>query len=347
MKLLVTGNLGYIGSELGKQIKGHFLNAELVGCDLGLFKQCLTANSRAGDTFYDIQYYMDVRDITKDFIKGYDAVVCLAAVSNDPISKDFEKATHSINLQSSFQLAQLCVDEGVSKFVFASSCSMYGSGGSKAKIESDKTDPLTAYAKSKIGFENKIKETIHSQNTDFIFLRFSTACGISDRLRLDLVLNDFVAGAVKYKKIKILSDGSPLRPLIDVKDMCQAIIWAIKKPKEKKSRLSINIGSNKLNYSVLELAHKVKEHIPDTDIIINDNAQPDKRSYKVDFSLYKRIGGDYYPKMTIDKTIDELINQIKSIDLPPEDFSNSKFIRLNHLRSLLKSKCINKELRWI
>ena len=125
------------------------------------------------------------------------------------------------------------------------------------------------------------------------------------------------------------------------------IIWSIEKPKEKKGRLSINIASNKWNYSVLELAHKVKEHIPDTDIIINDNAQPDKRSYKVDFSLYKKIAVDYYPIITIDKTIDELITQIKLIELPPEDFTNSKIIRLNHLRSLLKSKCINNELRWI
>ena len=155
MKILITGNLGYIGPELSKFLKkSSLLNLEIYGYDIGLFKQCTTSSLRIGDTYYDKQFYKDVRDISKNDIEGIDAVICLAAISNDPIGNDFEKATNEINFQSTYQLAKLCSQNNVKKFIFASSCSMYGSGGTSAKKETDSTDPLTAYARSKIGLEN-------------------------------------------------------------------------------------------------------------------------------------------------------------------------------------------------
>tara|TARA_A100001035_G_C27777966_1_gene500093 strand:- start:126 stop:1178 length:1053 start_codon:yes stop_codon:yes gene_type:complete len=349
MKILITGNLGYIGTELGKYLKEYITDIELVGVDSGLFIPCITSlHERIGDTYYDKQYYIDIRDLNLDILKNFDVLVNLAAVSNDPIGNDFEKATYSINYQGSLELAKLCIKAGVKKFVFASSCSMYGDAGDKPKIEKDPTKPLTAYAKSKIGVEENLKEICKNNEIDIIFLRFATACGVSDRTRLDLVLNDFVASAVKYKKIKILSNGEPWRPLIDVSEMCKAIIWAITTKFESSLLpLSINIGSNEWNYTVLQLAEKVKDLVPKTSIEINPNSLPDKRSYKVDFSLYKKLGTDFYPNKSIEDTIIELSHHINNIDIQSNHFRDSQFIRLNHIKNLIKQKKLNKSFRWI
>ena len=347
MKIIVTGNLGYIGPELGKKIKNYFETTNLLGIDNGLFLQCTTSNERIGDTYYDTQKFSDIRDISIQDLSNCDAVISLAAVSNDPIGKDFEEATKQINFEANCRLAKLCSEAGVKKFIFASSCSIYGAGGEKSKTENDTKDPLTAYAKSKIGVEKTLKSHLSNSNTKLIFLRFATACGASDRLRLDLVLNDFVASAIKYKQISILSDGSPWRPLIDVKDMANAIIWAIQNSFEDNDPLSINVGSNEWNFNVLELAESVANHIEGTKIDLNTDAPRDKRSYKVDFSLFKKLGGKFYPSDGIDQSIERLVKMINKMDLPESGFRNTQYIRLNHIKNLIKSKRINTTLRWI
>lgn len=347
MKILVTGNLGYIGPELGRKIKNYFDDSELGGIDTGLFLQCITSKKRIGDTYYDFQHFHDIRDISFDIVKDCDAVISLAAVSNDPIGKDFEEATKEINFEANCKLAELCSKSGVKKFIFASSCSMYGAAGEKAKREDDLTDPLTAYARSKIGVENHLKKNLNKDEMKLIFLRFATACGASDRLRLDLVLNDFVASAVKYKKISILSDGTPWRPLIDVEDMANSIIWSIVNNFEDNKPLSINVGSNEWNFNVLELAKSVSDSISGTTIDLNTEAPKDNRSYKVDFSLYKSLAGDFYPSNTIDKSIERIAKLIYDLELPSSGFRNSNYIRLNHIKNLITKKEINKNLRWL
>ena len=347
MKIIVTGNLGYIGPELGKSIKNYFENSNLLGIDNGLFLQCTTSNGRIGDTYYDYQKFCDIREISLKDLSNCDVVVSLAAVSNDPIGNYFEDATRQINFEANCRLAKLCSEAGVKKFIFASSCSIYGAGGENPKTENDVTDPLTAYAKSKIGVEHELTEKLSKSKTKLIFLRFATACGSSDRLRLDLVLNDFVASAIKYKKILILSDGSPWRPLIDVKDMAKSIIWAITHKFDNSEPFSINIGSNDWNFNVIELAESVAEYVKGTKIVLNPNAPRDNRSYKVDFSLYKKLGGSFYPSEGIDQSIKRLAEMIKKIDLPQDDFRNTKYIRLNHIKTLISSKMINRELRWL
>ena len=347
MRILITGNLGYIGPELGKGIKNYFLDSYLTGIDMGLFIQCLTTDKRVGDTYFDEQKYLDIRDVVLDDVKNTDIVVSLAAVSNDPIGNDFEVATKQINYEANCKLANLCAQAGVQKFIFASSCSMYGAAGDNAKTENDPTDPLTAYAKSKIGVENTLKKTLLNSQMKLIFLRFATACGVSDRLRLDLVLNDFVASAIKYKNITILSDGSPWRPLIDVKDMTNAIIWAIQHKFKDNNPLSINIGNNEWNFNVKKLATSVAEQIKGTKIDLNLNAPKDSRSYKVDFSLYKSLAGDFYPKQNLCESIESLAKQIYQIDLPEISFRESNFIRLNHLKNLLAKKKVDNKLRWL
>ena len=347
MKIVVTGNLGYIGPELGKSLKNYFEKSTLIGIDTGLFLQCITSNERLGDTFYDEQKFCDIRNISIDDLKNCDAVVSLAAVSNDPIGNVFEDATREINLEANCRLANLCAQIGVQKFIFASSCSMYGAGGENAKKENDFTTPLTTYAKSKIGVEETLNNTFLNSETKLIFLRFATACGASDRLRLDLVLNDFVASAIKYKNISLLSDGSPWRPLIDVSDMAKAIIWAIINKFNDSAPLSINIGSNEWNFNISQLAKSVAELIKGTKISFDPNAPKDNRSYRVDFTLYKTLGGSFYPAGTLDESIDRLAKMILKLDLPKDSFRNTKYIRLNHIRHLLSSGKINKQLRWL
>lgn len=347
MKVLVTGNLGYIGPVLGKGIKRYFGSSNLVGLDSGIFIQCTTNKLRLGDTYYDSQIFKDIRKIQFEDVKGFDAVVSLAAVSNDPIGKDFEEATNKINYEANLRLAEICSSAGVSKFIFASSCSMYGAAGATPKKESDITAPITAYAKSKIGVESTLKETLANKDIKLIFLRFATACGVSDRLRLDLVLNDFVASAVKYKKISILSDGSPWRPLIDTEDMANSIIWAIKTNFESNKPLSINVGCNEWNFQVSDLAKAVSRCIDGTTVEINKEAIKDNRSYKVDFSLYKSISNEFYPSRSLDSTIMKLERMISEIDLPSDGFRQTQYIRLNHVNILLSNNKIDRNLYWI
>ena len=226
MKIMVTGNLGYVGPSVILQLRQSYPSAYLVGMDLGFFAHCLTGVKVSPESILDLQIYKDVRDVTRADFEGFDAVVHLAAVSNDPMGKTFARVTNEINCQSSLKIADLAKSAGIKNYVFASSCSVYGEATEFAKKEGDELNPLTAYAKSKIDTEIGLMGLAANQ---FVVtcLRFGTACGFSPRTRLDLVLNDFVAGAIANGVISILSDGTPWRPLIHVSDMARAIDWAV------------------------------------------------------------------------------------------------------------------------
>ena len=346
MKILVTGNLGYIGSYLGKYLKERIHGITLVGYDVGFFMQSTTLNDRPIDRYYDIQYYGDVRDIADGFLNGFDVLVNLAAISNDPMGNQFERVTEEINRATVVRLTKYAVNNGVRHVVFASSCSMYGAASDQPKTEKDKTNPLTAYARSKIGVEEDVMSE-YLNGTIFTALRFSTACGLTPRTRLDLVLNDFVISAIKYKKISILSDGTPWRPLIHVHDMCRAIEWAISRNDQYNNIQAVNIGSNKWNYQVKELAEAVSESIGNIEVEINPNAPPDKRSYQVDFGLFEKIAPNYLPMKTLSETIEELYSGLKSIHIDEPDFRQSKYIRLQVLQHLINSSLIDKDLRYV
>ena len=226
MKVLVVGNMGYVGPVVTRHLRLAYPHANLIGFDAGLFAHCLVGPSPVPEIYLDRQVFGDVRNIDKNVFQGVDAVVNLAAISNDPMGNQFEEATLAINYKAAVELAATAKRAGVRSYVFASSCSVYGCAEEGAKQESSTLDPLTAYARSKVMAE---KELIPMADDRFTVtcLRFATACGMSDRLRLDLVLNDFVAGALTQKKIVVMSDGTPWRPLINVKDMARAIDWAI------------------------------------------------------------------------------------------------------------------------
>ncbi len=231
-------------------------------------------------------------------------------------------------------------------FVFASSCSVYGQAEGAPRKEADALNPLTAYARSKIDTEVEL-EQLADTNFQATALRFPTACGMSDRLRLDLVLNDFVAGALATGRIQILSDGTPWRPLIDTRDMARAIHWALQRPREtSRAFLAINAGRDNSNYQVKDLAHAVAAQLPGTQIDINENAAPDKRSYQVDFSLYAELAGAFLPAYSIGDTTAELIRGLRGMAFSDAQFRTSNLIRLRVLTGLRESGALNEQLEW-
>lgn len=346
MQILVTGNMGYVGPLVVRHLRQKFPTARIEGFDSGFFAHCMTNVRQLPETELDEQHYGDIREIPEGIVKGADAVVQLAAISNDPMGNRFERVTDEVNYQSSLRLAQLAQNAGVRNYIFASSCSVYGAASSAPRREGDEVNPLTAYARSKIAVEAALRRGDLGQMTTTC-LRFATACGMSDRLRLDLVLNDFVASAITTGKITVLSDGTPWRPLIAVKDMAKAIEWAVTRaPEAGGCFLAVNVGSDAWNYQVKDLAESVGKVIPGTQISINKNAPPDKRSYKVDFSLYKALAPEYTPQETLEGTIAGLRDGLREMNFNDTDFRNSSYIRLKILESHLNSGRLTDELRW-
>lgn len=346
MKVLITGNMGYVGSILTQYLKKTYPNINLIGYDAGYFGHSITSTEFIPEHGVSIQYFGDVRDIQQSILSGVDAVVHLAGVSNDPIGKEFESVTEDINRYASVRLAKIAIKEGVKNFVFASSCSMYGQTEGRARKETDPTNPLTAYARSKIGTEKDL-ENMNLGDMIFTSLRFATACGWSSRLRLDLVLNDFVACAITSGKITVLSDGTPWRPLIDVEDMSRAIDWAITRKKDNGDQyLVVNTGNNSSNYQVKQIANSVAKLIPETKILINKNALPDNRSYSVDFTKYQKLAKEFQPIISLDQSIVRLKENLLKMNFSNLNFRESTLMRLNTLKKHMQEGRIDKNLRW-
>jgi nucleoside-diphosphate-sugar epimerase len=344
MNILITGNLGYVGTELVKYLHINFETSHLHGIDTGYYINCITSsNINSSDINLSTQKYKDIRDINKEDLHGIDTVVHLSALSNDPIGNKFEKATNEINLEASIRIADLSVEASVKNFIFASSCSVYGAGNDKPRNEADIVNPLTAYASSKISFENYLSQN-KFESIKITALRFATACGYSDRIRLDLVLNDFVASAITTGKIKILSDGTPWRPLIDVEDMCRAIHWGIIRNSDPQF-LVVNVGNNDSNYQVIDLANSVKQELGGA-VEVNSHASTDKRSYKVDFSLYNQFAKGFEIKTPLKKSINNIAKAVELIGVDRLIVNHGNFIRLKTLQKWIDAGFIDKNLRW-
>lgn len=346
MNILITGNLGYVGPVVVAHLRGAFPDARLVGYDSGLFGHCLTSAAQLPETLLHAQHFGDVRQISNAVLADCDAVVMLAAVSNDPMGSKFEAVTEAINFASCEDIARRAIASGVKRVVFASSCSMYGYAEGGARSETDDLNPLTAYARSKVATERAL-EAMDPGNTVVTSLRFSTACGMSPRLRLDLVLNDFVACAISSREITVLSDGSPWRPLIDVKDMARAIEWALlRDPGEAGQYVAVNVGADSWNYQVRDLAQAVAAAVPGTSVSINTNAPPDKRSYRVDFAKYRAIAPDHQPEVTLEQAIDELKAGMEMMSFADANFRSSQFMRLKVLEAHIASQRLDESLYW-
>lgn len=346
MKLLITGNMGYLGPSVVERLRQSVPGVTVIGFDTGYFAHCLTNAAVLPECRVDLQYFGDLRRFRPELLQGVDAVVHLAAISNDPMGTAFERVTLEINYLAGVALAKAAREQGVRSFIFASSCSMYGAADDGPRTEASPLKPLTAYAKSKVFTETELEQLADERFT-VTSLRFSTACGMSERLRLDLVLNDFVAGAVSAKKITILSDGTPWRPLINVRDMARAVEWAVRREREQGGAfLAVNVGSTEWNYQVKDLAAAVAEVIPGVEVSLNRDAPPDKRSYRVNFDLFKALAPAHQPRVDLITTIKELKAGLEAMGFRNGDFRNSAFMRLKVLQHLRDEGLLSEGLEW-
>jgi nucleoside-diphosphate-sugar epimerase len=343
--ILIIGNLGYVGAVLVPHLRNKFTNSRIIGFDIGYFSNNLTTNSMSPESLLDAQFYGDVRNFPSDLLNNIEAVIYLAAISNDPIGNLYENPTLDINFTSAIHIAKEAKNRGVKYFSFASSCSVYGFTDATARTEKSATNPLTAYAKSKIFAEDALS-TLASEDFFITCLRFATACGFSTRLRLDLVLNDFIASAIALNRINILSNGLAYRPLIHVKDMAKALEWSIDRQLIHGNTFQVvNVGNNKNNFQVKELAMKAQQYFENLEVTINHDAPIDHRSYEVDFTLYEQIAPNHQATFFLDDMIKDIIQGLNSIKFTDGNFRKSNLIRLNTIQYLIKEEKIDADLK--
>jgi nucleoside-diphosphate-sugar epimerase len=299
------------------------------------------------ESLLNFQMFCDVRDLTIADLVGVDCVVHLAAVSNDPMGQTYEKATDDINHVASVDLGGLCKAAGVRHFIFASSASVYGVAADICN-ELCELNPQTAYAKSKVATERDLK-SLASNDFMVTCLRFSTACGWSPRIRLDLVLNDFVSGALIDGEIRLISDGSPLRPLIATTDMARAITGAVLQAfsSDRSEFEAINIGSDNWNFTIGALAKRVGERMGDLKVVLGEKGGADTRSYALDFGKFRRLMPSWQPEATLELVIDELVSNLNVVLNRSTESTRASFIRLKTLDYLRGSGSLNQDLRWI
>ena len=346
MKIIIVGNLGYIGPSVTERFRASFPDAELIGFDIGYFAHSLSAAAYLPEVKLDKQVFGDIRTFPEELLEGVDAVVDLAAISNDPMGNEFEEITMDVNYRAAVRLAEMCKRNGVKKFVYASSCSMYGEASEYPKKEDDGLNPLTAYARSKVAAEKEL-QPLAGDGFTVTCLRFATACGFTSRVRLDLVLNDFVAGALINKEIGILSDGTPWRPMINTKDMARAFEWGIlRDPANGGQFLAVNTGCTEWNTQVKPLAEEIATQIPGSKVTTNPDAVPDKRSYRVNFDLYKKLAPDHQPLCDLESTIREVKDGLEEMGFNDPNFRESQFIRLKVLARLRRQGHLDDNLEW-
>jgi nucleoside-diphosphate-sugar epimerase len=340
MKILLTGNLGYIGTVLLPllQDKGH----EVVGFDSGYFKDCLI--TKVKDNFKQI--INDIRKIELKDLEGIDCIIHLAGLSNDPLGELEPGLTEEINFNGTMKIAELAKSAGVKRFIYASSQSMYGISDTKSELDEYNSikKPVTAYAKTKWKAEQELNKLI-SDSFFVCSFRPATVFGFSPRLRCDVVFNNLVACAYTTKKIEIKSDGTPWRPVVHVKDVSKAFILGIDAPKNLLSGKAFNVGIQGGNYTIRELAEAAQRAVPGSELKFTGEHGNDSRTYKVSFDrIYKELGDFYKPSWSLDRGATELVEFFKKTKFTEQDFRSYKTTRLLQIKRSLKNKIINSKL---
>lgn len=340
MKVFVTGNLGYIGKVLTEELakKGH----EATGCDTGYF---LGEDYVASESKLEKQLIKDVRDVAKEDLKGFDAVMHLAALSNDPLGELNPLLTSKINTDATVKLAEIAKEAGVEKFIFSSSCSIYGQTSGGSMNEESSLNPVSVYAQEKIISEWRLSRLADKKFAP-VYLRNATAFGVSPRMRFDLVVNNLEGHAYTSGKIKIMSDGKAYRPIVHIRDISKAFILASEAKHDLVFNKAFNVGSNSENYRVKEIAEKIHKQMPGTQIeILGKNAE-DKRSYKVDFSKIQDMIG-FEADWPIEKGVGEIYDSFKKKNFDDEEFNNPRYITLKWMKKLMDEGKVDAELRWL
>jgi nucleoside-diphosphate-sugar epimerase len=338
MHVLVTGHLGYLGTVLVPVLleAGH----SVVGLDSDLYAGCTFTGSIA-----DVpELKIDVRDVAVEQLAGFDAIVHLAALSNDPLGDLDPGLTEAINGTASVRLAALAKAARVPRFVFFSSCSNYGAGGDGLVDELAELHPLTPYAVSKVYVEREVAKLADERFTP-VFLRNATAYGASPRLRCDIVLNDLVGSAFTSGRVLLKSDGTPWRPIVHAEDIAHASVAALAAPADAVRAQAFNVGSTDQNYRIRELAEIVAETVPGARVEYAEGAAPDKRSYRVDFTKIARVLPDFVPRWNARKGAQQLYDAYRRVGLTREDFEGPRYRRVTRIRSLLASGELDESLR--
>jgi nucleoside-diphosphate-sugar epimerase len=339
MRVLLTGHKGYIGAVAGPMLRaaGH----EVVGLDTDLFEGCDFGES--SDEIAGIN--RDLRAMTRSDLQGFEAVVHLAALSNDPLGNLDSSLTYDINYHASVHLAKLAKDAGVKRFIFSSSCSTYGAAGDDFLDESAQLSPVTAYAESKVYVEREVSK-LADEHFSPTFMRNATAYGVSPRLRLDVVLNDFVASAYATGRVYIKSDGTPWRPIVHIRDIIGAVVSVLEAPPETVHNETFNVGHTDENYRISQLAEIVRETVPGCRIEYAAGGGPDKRCYRVSCDKIRRVLPGFRPRWTARKGAQELFEACRAVNLTSKDIDRGRYIRISQIQKLLNNGRLDSSLRW-
>jgi len=339
MKILLTGSRGYIGTVVAPflQKAGH----EVAGLDTDLYRR-----SSFGPWSDPIQTKVkDIRALEAKDLAGFDAVVHLAALSNDPLGDLDPELTYEINHKATVRLAVLAREAGVPRFAFASSCSNYGAAGEAAVTEESQLNPVTAYGDSKVLAERDVL-TLASDAFSPTFLRCATAYGVSPRLRFDIVLNNLVAWAFTSGKVMLKSDGTPWRPIVHIEDIARAFHAVLGAPRERVHGQAFNVGRNDQNFRIREIAEIVKETVPGCEIAFAQDAGPDQRNYRADFSKIAKVLPEFQPAWEARRGARELLEAYRTVGLKLEDFEGPRYRRIDQIKDLLRNGHLGPDLRW-
>ena len=339
MRVLVAGDRGYIGSVLVPCLRaaGHLVD----GLDLDLYQGCDLGPVAAEAAPRPPR---DMRDVTPHQLTGYDAVLCLAALSNDPLGDLNPAATYSVNLEGTLQLARAAKQAGTERFLFASSCSLYGAAGSAAVAEDADLFPVTPYGESKVEAEQGLSQ-LADDNFSPTYLRNATAYGASPRLRLDIVVNNLTAAAMTTGEVRLESDGSPWRPLVHIEDISRTFLALLEAPRQLVHDEAFNVGRAQDNVQVREIAEMVRDAVSGSMVSVADGAGPDLRNYRVDFSKLDATFPDLNLRWSVREGVDELVAAYTKYGLTHEDFVSSRFVRLRRIRELLSAGIVDEMLR--